>query len=76
MRVKLSLLFAGTIAAAAGAIALSAPSATATQRILCTDGTVGAVVTVGDRQVGGCIPTEQPCDPGPCTPPPTALAPR
>jgi len=73
MRVKLSLLFAGAAAAAAAAVALSAPSATA---IECQLGTRYRVITtVAGRQVGACLPAPQ-CDPGPCTPPPTAVAPR
>jgi hypothetical protein len=73
VRVTLSLLFAGTVAAVAGAIALSAPPATA---IECQLGTQYRVlVTVEGHRVGACVPGPG-CDPGPCTPPPTAVPPR
>ena len=72
MRIKLSLLVAGALAAAGAAVSLSAPVANATT---CPPGTIEKKIKIpvtGEMRTI-CVPGQQ-CDPGPCDP--TAAPPR
>ena len=69
MRRSVPLTAAGALAVAGIAMAFTAPAASARP---CPEGTRAQTIYVAGQPVGVCLPYNH-CDPGPCTPPPTAL---
>ena len=72
MKLRVSLFAAAALAAAGSAVILATPSASAIQ---CPPGTTYRVIkNVAGREIGACVPKPYPpCDPGPCSPPATAV---